>query len=211
MATLSGAILEASGVRPINAAASARPSERTIRFYVTRGLVTPPNGRGTAATYGYRHMLQVLFVKLRQMEGVTLEAIVGELTEMTGDVLERRVASALGPGLPAPDQLPLVGSDRPAWGRAGRALRTWISETVAAEDGEIEEKERSATWRRIAVSRGIELHVHENHPLADFKDKDETLADAVRLAVARVLGSALDPKQLDGSAGGYSEGKNRSD
>ncbi|NIQ53193.1 MAG: MerR family transcriptional regulator, partial [Gammaproteobacteria bacterium] len=73
LATLAGALLDASGVRPINAAASAHPSERTIRFYVTRQLVTPPEGRGTAATYSYRHLLQVLAIKLRQMEGITLE------------------------------------------------------------------------------------------------------------------------------------------
>ncbi|MGH7698911.1 MAG: MerR family transcriptional regulator, partial [Gemmatimonadales bacterium] len=67
-----GAVLEASSVTPINAAARATPSERTIRFYVTRALVSPPEGRGTAATYSYRHFLQVLHIKLRQMEGATL-------------------------------------------------------------------------------------------------------------------------------------------
>ena len=139
MAMLAGAILESSGVRPLNAAASALPSERTIRFYVSRGLVTPPSGRGTAAVYTYRHILQVLHIKLRQMEGFTLETIAQELSEMTGDVLERRVASALGPGLPAPDQLPLTSGDRPAWGRAGRALRSWLTESIPEEmneDGE---------------------------------------------------------------------------
>jgi hypothetical protein len=75
LATVTGAILEASGIRPINAVANARPNERTIRFYVTRGLVTPPDGRGTAATYTYRHLLQVLSIKLRQMEGATLKDI----------------------------------------------------------------------------------------------------------------------------------------
>ena len=75
LASLAGAILESSGVRPLNAAASSRPNERTIRFYVTRGLVTSPDGRGTAATYGYRHLLQVLSIKLWQMEGATLASI----------------------------------------------------------------------------------------------------------------------------------------
>ena len=37
-----GAVLDASAITPINAAARAAPSERTIRFYVTRGLVSPP-------------------------------------------------------------------------------------------------------------------------------------------------------------------------
>src|SRR5690348_17448992 len=74
LAALAGGILDASGVVPVNAAARARPSERTIRFYVARGLVSPPDGRGTAAVYSYRHLLQVLAIKLRQMEGATLES-----------------------------------------------------------------------------------------------------------------------------------------
>lgn len=191
MAVLAGAILESSGVRPLNAAASALPSERTIRFYVSRGLVTPPSGRGTAAVYTYRHILQVLHIKLRQMEGFTLETIAQELSEMTGDVLERRVASALGPGLPAPDQLPLTSGDRPAWGRAGRALRSWLTESIPEEMNEDGEPS-TTTWRRLSVSRGIELHVHENHPLAQMGDRDVDLADAVRLAVTRIMGMAYD-------------------
>jgi len=193
MATLAGAILESSGVRPLNAAASARPSERTIRFYVARGLVTPPNGRGTAATYTYRHILHVLHIKLRQMEGFTLESIAQELSEITGDVLERRVASALGPGFPAPENLPLTSKDRPTWGRAGRALRAWLSENTPENLDAAGAPSRAATWRRLPVSRGIELHVHEGHPLALLgEDHDIDLADAVRLAVTRILGMVSD-------------------
>src|SRR5688572_923934 len=95
LAVLVGAILEASAVTPINAAARATPSERTIRFYVTKGLVNPPDGRGTAATYSYRHFLQLLWIKLRQMEGGTLTTITKEMKDSTGDVLERRAAQAL--------------------------------------------------------------------------------------------------------------------
>jgi DNA-binding transcriptional MerR regulator len=206
MATLAGAILESSGVRPLNAAASALPSERTIRFYVARGLVTPPTGRGTAATYTYRHILQVLHIKLRQMEGFTLETIAQELTEMTGDVLERRVASALGPGLPAPDHLPLTSGDRPAWGRAGRALRSWLSESVPEDLDEKGEPSTASTWRRLPVSRGVELHLHENHPLSKMDDRDADLADAVRLAVTRILGMALEAPPADPTSQ-HSEGE----
>ena len=120
LSLLVGAVLEASSVTPINAAARARPSERTIRFYVSRGLVSPPDGRGTAATYSYRHFLQLLCVKVRQMEGATLEAITQDMRDLTGDVLERRAAQALGAGLPAPDRLALRGAGGLPRGRSGR-------------------------------------------------------------------------------------------
>src|SRR5207237_2989721 len=87
LTALAGGILDASGVVPVNAAARARPSERTIRFYVARGLVSPPDGRGTAAVYSYRHLLQVLAIKLRQMEGATLESMLKEFAGLTGDLI----------------------------------------------------------------------------------------------------------------------------
>lgn len=183
LATLAGAILDSSGIRPINAAASTHPSERTIRFYVTRGLVTPPDGRGTAATYSYRHMLQVLSIKLRQMEGSTLEVIARELGEMTGDVLERRVAAALGSSLPSPGRLPFTSQDATPRGRAGRALHPWGASPLEP----VAEPEAATRWSRIMVSRGVELHVRDDHPLGRLEAHQEEVADAVRLAVARVL------------------------
>jgi DNA-binding transcriptional MerR regulator len=184
LAAVSAAILDASAVRPINAAASPHPNERTIRFYVTKGLVAAPEGRGTAAIYSYRHLLQVLAIKLRQMEGGTLAAISREMTEFTGDVLERRVAAALGPGLPAPDRLPLTGKEAPPRGRVARALRTWRAQV----DGPTEPDQTGATaWHRIPIARGLEVHVHEAHPLARRADRSAEIADAVRAAVSRLL------------------------
>jgi MerR HTH family regulatory protein len=90
LAALAGTLLEASGVVPVNVAARARPSERTIRFYVMKGLVDPPEGRGTAAVYRYRHLLQVLGIKLRQMDGASLDVLAKEFSGLTGDILELR-------------------------------------------------------------------------------------------------------------------------
>jgi DNA-binding transcriptional MerR regulator len=187
LATLGGAILDASGVRPINAAASAHPSERTIRFYVTRSLVTPPEGRGTAATFSYRHLLQVLAIKLRQMEGATLAEIEAELAETAGDALERRVAAALGPNLPAPGQLPLTGQDTPPRGRAGQALRA-----LAPQGEEPGDARRVSAWHRVWVGDGIELHLREDHPLIRGRMEVQT-ADAVRLAIGRITSQLRSP------------------
>src|SRR5256886_7180553 len=121
LSVLVGAILDASSVTPINAAARASPSERTIRFYVTKGLVSPPEGRGTAATYSYRHFLQLLCIKLRQMEGAALAQITKEMQDQTGDVLERRVGQAPWWARPAPRTISLRISGGPPRGPAGPA------------------------------------------------------------------------------------------
>ena len=192
LAMLSGAILDASGIRPFNAAAAAFPNERTIRFYVTRGLVTPPEGRGTAAVYSYRHLLQVLGIKLRQMEGATLATITRELAEQTGDVLERRVAATIGPGLPPPSRLPLTAHDAAPRGRAGRALKAWLTEPP-----EQAEPVAGGRWLRMHVAHGLELHVHEDHPLARLGVPEAELADAIRLVAARLLAqSDREPQEL---------------
>src|SRR5256885_2706631 len=133
LASLVGAILDASAITPINAAAKAQPSERTIRFYVTKGLVSPPEGRGTAATYSYRHFLQLLWIKLRQMEGATLATITKEMQDQTGDVLERRAAQALGPSPPVPHPPPLPTQGAAPRGQTGRALTAPIAPDAARE------------------------------------------------------------------------------
>jgi DNA-binding transcriptional MerR regulator len=181
LAAIVGAILDASAITPINPAARAQPSERTIRFYVTKRLVSPPDGRGTAATYSYRHFLQLLCIKLRQMEGATLAHITKEMHDQTGDVLERRAAQALGASLLAPDRLPLRSPGGPPRGRSGRALSAWVVRDAGRDSAE------PSTWRRIPLARGIELHVDAAHPLARVGPDDAALADAFRQAMTKLL------------------------
>ena len=184
LASLVGAVLDASAITPINAAARAQPSQRTIRFYVTKGLVSPPEGRGTAATYSYRHFLQLLWIKLRQMEGTTLAAITKEMHDQTGDVLERRAAQALGVSLPAPDRLALKSKGGPPRGKSGRAVTAWLERDAARDP------ETPSSWRRIPVSRGVELHVETAHPLARLGPDDASVAETVRLALAKLIPAA---------------------
>ncbi len=178
LAAVAGAILEASDVVPLNAAARARPTERTIRFYVARGLVSPPEGRGTAAVYSYRHLLQVLAIKLRQMEGATLDTLTAEFAGLTGDLIERRVAAALGPALPGPAAIPLFRPHGTPRGKVGRALQQWLAPPGAG---------RAATVRRLPVAPGFEVLVDEHHPLLRLAGGEAALAERLRALLAEVL------------------------
>ena len=181
LAALAGGILDASGVVPVNAAARARPSERTIRFYVARGLVSPPDGRGTAAVYSYRHLLQVLAIKLRQMEGATLESMVKEFATLTGDLIEKRAASALGPALPPPGHLPLLRTPGTGRGRVGRAVLAWLAPVEGMSAA-------SSTCRRIAVAPGVEVLIDEQHPALRLNGDTAIIAEALRQALTSVVG-----------------------
>jgi hypothetical protein len=151
------ALVDAAGIRPTNASARVAPSARSVRFYVANGLLDRPEGAGTAATYNYRHLLQLLAIKIRQREGATLELIKVEMKDITGDALERRVAASLAPALGAQADLAVRDTD----------------------------DERSASWRRVPVADGIEIHVRDDAPAA----RDEALV-AMREAVRAALGRA---------------------
>ena len=148
------ALVDSAGVRPTNASARAAPSARAVRFYVANNLMDRPDGVGTSATYNYRHFLQLLAIKLRQREGSTLEGIRKEMQDTTGDALERRVAQSLAPVL--------------LTGRPGHA--------------ELDEA-APASWRRVPVAEGIELHRRDDSPAA----RDETVM-ALREAIRSTLG-----------------------
>jgi hypothetical protein len=208
LAALAGGILDASGVVPVNAAARARPSERTIRFYVARGLVSPPDGRGTAAVYSYRHLLQVLAIKLRQMEGATLESMAKEFAGMTGDLIERRAASALGPGLPPPEQLPLLRTPGTGRGRVGRAVMAWLAPVEGLST-------TSSICRRIPVTPGVEVLIDEQHPALRLNGDPAVIAEAIRQTLASLVGLEAPPAptpQLQGtSSSGWSESRPESE
>ena len=150
------ALVDAAGVRPTNASARASLSARAIRFYVASGLLDHPEGAGTAATYNYRHLLQILAIKIRQREGATLATIKKEMKDFTGDALERRVATSLAPALG-------VGADT--------AARTTDDDALKS-------------WRRVPVADGIEIHVREDSPAAR-SDAVTAMREAVRAALGR--------------------------
>lgn len=148
------ALVDAAGVRPTNASARAAPSARSIRFYIANGLLSRPEGAGTSATYNYRHFLQLVAIKIRQREGATLDAIKKEMQDATGDSLERRVATSLAAALGATIE-----------------TRKQIEEQLPA------------SWRRLPVADGVELHVRDDSPAS----RDEALV-AMREAVRAALG-----------------------
>ena len=128
------ALVDSAGLRPTNASARAAPSARSVRFYVSHGLLDRPEGAGTAATYGYRHFLQLLAIKIRQREGQTLETIKREMSGVAGDALERRVAQSLAPALVANPVTPRTEDEAPV------------------------------AWRRMPVAEGVEIHVRGDSP-----------------------------------------------
>ncbi|MEO5588438.1 MAG: MerR family transcriptional regulator [Gemmatimonadaceae bacterium] len=149
------ALVDAAGIRPTNASARAAPTARSVRFYVASKLLDRPEGTGTAAIYHYRHLLQLLAIKIRQREGQSLDKIKVEMKDITGDALERRIATSLAPAL-----------------------------TAGADDAVGNDDDKSYAWRRAPVADGIELHIREDSPAAR-DDAVIAMREAVRAALGR--------------------------
>src|ERR1700753_37935 len=66
------------------------PDRRAIRWYATTGVIDRPSGvRGRTALYGPRHLLQIVAVKRRQADGLSLAEIQAELAGASDDELQR--------------------------------------------------------------------------------------------------------------------------
>ncbi|GLX05972.1 MerR family transcriptional regulator [Microbispora sp. NBRC 16548] len=83
------------------------PNERLIRWYTTIGLLDPPLGRrGRVALYGRRHLLQLVAVKRRQADGLSIAAIQAELAGATDAMLQRAAGLTEPPPKPPPGPAP---------------------------------------------------------------------------------------------------------
>jgi hypothetical protein len=122
----------------------------------------------------------VLAIKLRQMEGATLEAMTREFEGLTGDLIERRVAGVLGPALPRPDRLPLIQAPGTGRGRVGRAVLGWLTPVEGASP-------LGSTCRRIVVAPGIEVLIDEQHPVIRLNGDLGAIAEAFRQALAPLI------------------------
>ncbi|HEU4389536.1 MAG TPA: MerR family transcriptional regulator, partial [Blastocatellia bacterium] len=68
------------------------PDERMVRYYTSGGLISPPEGKqGTAAVYGYLHLLQLLAIKRLQADHLPIKKI----KELVEDKSERELEQLL--------------------------------------------------------------------------------------------------------------------
>lgn len=89
-------------------------SRRTVRFYVQRGLIPPPYGRGRGRHYGDEHLEALLRVRALKAEGHAL----ADLVLRTDETPPKRRPAKRSRGADAP-------------GRRKRPGRVWVRQTVA--------------------------------------------------------------------------------
>jgi DNA-binding transcriptional MerR regulator len=132
---------------PKNGQVRAIPDDRTVRYYVTLGLLDRPSAmRGRTALYGKKHVAQVVAIKRLQTMGRSLS----EIQELWPTLDDRTLARMSGVALPetakpvgrpefwkrgaVPDEVPDEALGGPAAGpSAGRDAALDADNRVAAE------------------------------------------------------------------------------
>jgi DNA-binding transcriptional MerR regulator len=155
------------------------PSIRTLRFYVSQGLVDKPLAyEGRTALYGYRHLLQVVVIKVLQANHFPLRKIREMLQELSTEDLERLLevsrkteqageSEGLGPptqvaegsGLPYPllrEFLTVKLKTLPGPPEADLVV------CAQSHPGMAEPPAAPLSWRRLEVEPGVELHLRED-------------------------------------------------
>jgi DNA-binding transcriptional MerR regulator len=151
-------------------ASLAGVTPRTIRYYVSVGLIPAPEQAGRAARYGEDHLRRVRLIRRLQEQHLPLAEIRSRLSSLTDD----EVAEALGTPDPAPagsalDYIrSLAARTQP---RVAEARMSWTTEDPAAPlarpmplaapapSPSSVTKPVAAVWERIPLAPDVELHV----------------------------------------------------
>lgn len=127
------------------------PDERTIRYYLAEGLIqTPEEKQGTASVFSYVHLLQLLTVKKLQAEHLPIRKI----RELVAGKSEQELETLLG-----------VRGTSGKKTEAKRYLESLLAPAPAqmAAPPPQHLDASSASWQRVEIEPGLELHVRSDY------------------------------------------------
>jgi DNA-binding transcriptional MerR regulator len=166
-------ILTESGLAQERGTVSEVPDERTVRYYLTEGLVSPAEDKqGTASVFSYRHLLQLLVVKKLQSEHLPIRKIRDLVDGRTERELERLLgmeggAAVKNEAMSYLEKLlmkptPPPGSTPPQALKQSSSIEA-LADFAPAEPQSPQMSGGLGTWSRIELEPGLELHVHDQY------------------------------------------------
>jgi DNA-binding transcriptional MerR regulator len=173
-------ILAEIGTTQDRGTVSEMPDERTLRYYLAEGLLSPAlEKQGTASVFGYVHLLQLLVVKKLQSEHLPIRKIKELVDGRTERELERLLgldakAGAKNEALSYLEKL-LTRSTSPAANAASPSSasrnQSFASPSAAAPSRPAQNLNAQrqaapsgpATWERVEIEPGLELHVRGDY------------------------------------------------
>lgn len=142
------------------------PDERTIRYYMAEGLVQAPDEKqGTASVFGYLNLLQLLTVKKLQTEHLPIRKI----RELVAGKTEPELETLLGVAGPSGRKSRDTDAKRYLESLLSQSSPEMLAAPIprakqsAALQGPPQQTDASASWQRVEIEPGLELHVRSDY------------------------------------------------
>jgi DNA-binding transcriptional MerR regulator len=171
-------------------ASIAGVTPRTVRYYISLGLLPPPEQGGPGTRYGEGHLQRVRLIRRLQDAHLPLAEIRRQIESMDDDA----VASALtdpstGPQESALDYIQALraGSTRPSTSRMlQEAPAAYVNPSPAPAlalppDAETTPGPVRSQWERVALTPDVELHIRRPLARSDQKRIDRLITIAREL------------------------------
>ena len=170
-------ILAVTGPVQDRGTVSEVPDERTVRYYLTEGLISPAEDKqGVSSIFEYLHLLQLLVVKKLQAEHLPIRKI----REIVSGRSERELECLLGVDHKSATRnealsyletlLTSSSSAIPVPAASPHSYGAAPSQPLSSGLAQLPSSTPSGTWERIAIEPGLELHIHNDYePPAEAK------------------------------------------
>ena len=158
-------------------AALAGITPRTVRYYVSVGLLPSPTQAGPSSRYGDAHLRRLRLIRRLQAQHLPLAQIRGRLDGLDDDEVERALAEAT-PDASAGSALDYIRSLRSA--RVALPARVALSAPAlmpAPSSPSVSAPERSQ-WERIAIGPDVEIHIRRPLGRRDQKQVERLITIA---------------------------------
>ena len=169
-ARVSGQILADLQLEQQRGTVTSVPDERTIRYYLAEGLIqTPEEKQGTASVFSYVNLLQLLTVKKLQAEHLPIRKI----RELVAGKSEQELETLLGVRGPS-------GKKTEAKQYLESLLTPQTSplpQPRATAAPPAQHLDASASWQRVEIEPGLELHVRSDYSPPPTSSKTRSLLE----------------------------------
>jgi DNA-binding transcriptional MerR regulator len=175
-------LLKRSGARQDRESVSELLNERTVRYYLTEGLLPPPDEkRGLRSVFSYRHLLTLLVIKRLQSEDFPIRKIRDIVEAKSVAELEAIVAPDFGDAgrkkREAQEFLEgLLHRPAPARPRARQEVMPGLELLF----------KRKSEWQRHELLEGLEINIADDFRLPPSPNiLEELVAEFRRLLIKR--------------------------
>ena len=179
-------LLAEMGLEQARGTVTSVPDERTIRYYMAEGLIqTPGEKQGTASLFGYLNLLQLLTVKKLQAEHLPIRKI----RELVAGKSEQELEMLLGVGS--------VAAKKTRESDAKRYLESLLAPEsapppmladAAPPPTPPQKFDQSASWQRVEIEPGLELHIRSDYSPPATSGKTKSLLEKAIHRLRRLRG-----------------------